>query len=50
MILEDLGYTNKLENYRIENNLLRFGIARVTTEHKKNAISLKMKLETLKPN
>ena len=38
MTLEDLGYTNELENYRKENNLLGFGIARVITEHKERYI------------
>ena len=34
MKLEELGYTIELENYRVENNLLNFGIARVIKEHK----------------
>jgi ribosome biogenesis GTPase len=38
MILEDLGYTIDLENYRVENNLINFGVARVTTEHKERYI------------
>jgi len=38
MILEELGYTDELENYRTENNLVNFGIARVITEHKERYI------------
>ena len=38
MILEDLGYTTEFENYRVENNLTSFGIARVITEHKERYV------------
>lgn len=38
MILEDLGYTTELENYRASENLTSFGIARVITEHKERYI------------
>ncbi len=38
MILEDLGYTIELENYRIENKLTNFNVARVITEHKERYI------------
>jgi ribosome biogenesis GTPase len=38
MILEDLGYTTEFENYRVENNLTGFGIARVITEHKERYV------------
>jgi ribosome biogenesis GTPase len=34
MTLEDLGYTPRLEQYRQENNLGSFDVARVTSEHK----------------
>ena len=34
MKLEDLGYSEKLENFRIENNLISFEIGRVIAEHK----------------
>lgn len=38
MILENLGYTVDLENYRTENNLSNFDIARVITEHKERYV------------
>lgn len=38
MTLEELGYAIELENYRIENNLVHFGISRVITEHKERYI------------
>ncbi|WP_258098312.1 ribosome small subunit-dependent GTPase A [Marinoscillum pacificum] len=34
MTLEDIGYTSFLENYRIENSLDTFKVARVIAEHK----------------
>jgi ribosome biogenesis GTPase len=34
MRLEDLGYNEKLENFRIDNNLTSFEIGRVVEEHK----------------
>jgi ribosome biogenesis GTPase len=38
MKLEDLGYTDKLERSRKENNLKEFGIGRVISEHKERYI------------
>ncbi len=38
MKLEDLGYTIKLENYRVENKLTNFDLARVITVHKERYI------------
>jgi ribosome biogenesis GTPase len=38
MKLEDLGYNDKLENLRIENNLNGFEIGRVISEHKERYI------------
>ena len=38
MKLEDLGYSNKLEKLRIENNLMDFDIGRVVSEHKERYI------------
>lgn len=38
MTLEDLGHNSSLENYRTENNLLSFGVGRVTSEHKERYI------------
>jgi ribosome biogenesis GTPase len=38
MKLEDLGYNNKLEEYRVENNLSDFEIGRVIAEHKERYI------------
>jgi ribosome biogenesis GTPase len=38
MKLEDLGYNNKLEKLRIENNLMDFDIGRVVSEHKERYI------------
>jgi len=38
MQLEDFGYTDKLEKFRIENNLLDFEIGRVVAEHKERYI------------
>jgi ribosome biogenesis GTPase len=38
MKLEDLGYNDKLENLRIENNLKDFEIGRVISEHKERYI------------
>jgi ribosome biogenesis GTPase len=38
MILENLGYNNKLEKFRIDNNLNNFEIGRVIAEHKERYI------------
>lgn len=38
MTLQDLGYNDKLEKLRIENNLNAFAIARVISEHKERYI------------
>lgn len=38
MRLEDLGYTNKLEKFRVDNKLDSFEIGRVVTEHKERYI------------
>ena len=38
MKLEDLGYNDKLEELRIENNLKDFEIGRVISEHKERYI------------
>lgn len=38
MKLEDLGYNNRLEQFRVENNLQDFEIGRVTSEHKERYI------------
>ncbi len=38
MILEDLGYNDKLEKFRIDNNLISFEIGRVIAEHKERYI------------
>ena len=38
MKLEDLGYNDKLEKLRIENNLKDFEIGRVISEHKERYI------------
>ena len=38
MKLEDLGYNDKLEKFRIENNLDGFEIGRVIAEHKERYI------------
>jgi len=38
MILDDLGYNDKLEKFRVDNNLLGFKIGRVITEHKERYI------------
>ena len=38
MTLEVLGYTTELEQYRTENNLSDFGVARVITEHKERYV------------
>lgn len=38
MRLEDLGYTNKLEKFRIDNKLDSFEIGRVVTEHRERYI------------
>jgi len=38
MILEDLGYNNKLEKFRIDNNLNNSEIGRVVAEHKERYI------------
>jgi ribosome biogenesis GTPase len=38
MRLEDFGYNDKLENYRIENNLESFEIGRVIAEHKERYV------------
>ena len=35
---EDFGYTDKLEKYRIENNLKDFEVGRVISEHKERYI------------
>ncbi len=37
-MLEELGYTNELENYRVKNNLSNFSIGRVITEHKERYV------------
>lgn len=34
MKLEDLGYNDKLEKSRVDNNLKDFGIGKVVSEHK----------------
>jgi len=34
MTLDDLGYTNNLEKYRVEQGLDQFEIGRVSSEHK----------------
>ncbi len=36
--LEDLGYNNKLEKFRIEQNLENFEIGRIILEHKERYI------------
>ncbi|WP_242928642.1 ribosome small subunit-dependent GTPase A [Pontibacter vulgaris] len=38
MTLEDLGYNDKLEKFRIENNLKKFEVGRVISEHKERYI------------
>ncbi len=38
MTLKDLGYNDKLNNYRKENNLSDFSVGRVITEHKERYI------------
>ena len=38
MKLEDLGYNNEFEKFRLDNNLDRFEIGRVITEHKERYI------------
>ena len=38
MRLEDLGYNNVLEKFRIDNNLINFEIGRVISEHKERYI------------
>lgn len=38
MKLEELGYNDKLEEYRIENNLVSFEVGRVIAEHKERYI------------
>lgn len=38
MTLQDLGYSDKIENYRIEHGLENFGIGRVIAEHKERYI------------
>lgn len=38
MTLEDLGYNNKLEKFRIEHNLLDFEIGRIISEHRERYI------------
>lgn len=38
MILEDLGYNNKLEKLRNDNNLKEFEIGRVISEHRERYI------------
>jgi len=38
MKLEDLGYTDKLEQFRIDNNLSGFEVGRVISEHKERYI------------
>ena len=38
MSLEDFGYNDKLEKFRIENHLDNFEIARVVSEHKERFI------------
>ena len=38
MILEDLGYNDKFEKFRIDNNLISFDTGRVIAEHKERYI------------
>ena len=38
MLLEELGYTAKLEKFRTDNNLLHFEVGRVIAEHKERYI------------
>lgn len=45
MKLEDLGYNEHLERYRLENNLTNFDIGRVTSEHKERYIVKNVKGE-----
>lgn len=37
-MLEELGYTTELEDYRVKNNLSNFNVARVITEHKERYV------------
>lgn len=45
MNMEDLGYTDKLEQFRKENNLLNFEIGRVIAEHKERYVVRTIELE-----
>jgi ribosome biogenesis GTPase / thiamine phosphate phosphatase len=38
MTLEDLGYNDKLEAFRIEQNLSNFEVGRVISEHRERYI------------
>lgn len=38
MTLEDLGYTDKLEEFRIENDLTNFALGRIISEHRERYI------------
>ena len=38
MILEDLGYNDSIEQFRIENNLIDFEIGRIISEHKERYV------------
>lgn len=38
MKLEDLGYNDRIEKLRIENNLTEFSVGRVIAEHKERYI------------
>jgi ribosome biogenesis GTPase len=38
MTLEELGYTEELENYRIDQNLNSFEVGRVISEHKERYV------------
>ncbi|MBN2236693.1 MAG: hypothetical protein JW729_03985 [Bacteroidales bacterium] len=38
MTLEDLGYSQDLENYRVSHNLLSFDVGRIILEHKERYI------------
>jgi hypothetical protein len=38
MKLEDFGYNDKLEKFRVENNLAHFEIGRVIAEHKERYV------------
>ena len=38
MTLQDLGYNDELENFRVSNNLLNFDVGRIISEHKERYI------------